>query len=741
MNELGWIALRVNLGVKARRGFSWHMAWFGLVLASCNFDSSPIVDPRDDPGDGGVSGDGGGGGRGGRGGAGGRDGGGSGGASGAGTGGAAGGGGRSGTGGGGSGTCVPGSFIECQSSEAIRCAANGRDRETQSCGAPGCNAEEKRCNVCLPGERFCDDADTLSTCGDDGLVEGSTDCDEGCNRSLTPAVCNQCSPNASFCLDDNTVRSCDAQGNRRDDVACDYGCASTGTDSAACNLCVPGSVLGCADANNQLVCNADGSGTELMECLNGCSGDGQCNVCVPSATSCAGLDTLRACNAGGTVSTDTDCEFGCRAQSGGALCNRDCRPGTSECRMGGARMATCGANGTYNPSEMCMYGCSNGACEAPLLVPSNLDANTCSISTTTDLEVAASGTRTINTDGSECTSVKTQMGAPSICVMVRRNVTFGAGSIVTVTGSRALALVATGSMTLNGVIDGSANGPVGGPGSMTMGPGVGGTATAMTIDGENTPASAGGGGGGHRQVGASGGSSTCAVACTTPGAGGGVLSSEEVKPLRSGARGGWNSAIDGTPRRGAPGGGGGALQFVSCNAMAIGAGAVIDVGGGGGQGGRPGTANSIPGGGAGGGSGGAILIEAQTTTITSGARFFANGGGGGGGASMNTGMAAPGEAGADGEDAPRARLCAVGGEPGLGPVSTSKAGGNGGCVISSGGPSEATPGEPGVADLFSAAGGGGGGIGRIRINNTTGAVSGGIGLSSPVPIEGVVNLQ
>jgi hypothetical protein len=349
-------------------------------------------------------------------------------------------------------------------------------------------------------------------------------------------------------------------------------------------------------------------------------------------------------------------------------------------------------------------------------------------------------TASINTDGISCTRVKAQASPlPAICIVVKRNILFDTGSTVTVTGSRALALVATGTMTLKGTIDASANGPTGGPGAMASGAGVGSSAVARPMDmGDTTPGNAGGGGGGFGMSGAPGGDDSMMGMCmgmgpcATPGAGGFVQGLPAIIPLRSGSIGGTNSAPAGNARQGAPGGGGGVLQLVGCSAMTIASTALFDANGGGGQGGRPGS-GTTPGAGAGGGSGGGILIEAQTMSLATGIQLYANGGGGGGGATLST-------SGGDGDDGPRARSAAGGGDAATGGSGTSFAGGSGGYANNAGTPVGASSGGGPAGDTMSAAGGGGGGVGRVRLNykSASPAITDVFLLASPVQTVGTI---
>ncbi len=76
---------------------------------------------------------------------------------------------------------MSGEFISCDADSALYCdtAATGITRE--ACGAPGCNADEQRCNACVSDATACSaDLTTLDRCGSDGLVAESTTCAAGC---------------------------------------------------------------------------------------------------------------------------------------------------------------------------------------------------------------------------------------------------------------------------------------------------------------------------------------------------------------------------------------------------------------------------------------------------------------------------------------------------------------------------------------------------------------------------------
>lgn len=383
----------------------------------------------------------------------------------------------------------------------------------------------------------------------------------------------------------------------------------------------------------------------------------------------------------------------------------------------GDEVMRCDADAQWR-TERCADGCDEtiGLCQGGRVVPSNLPNDTCAAPTGAERDIESD--LEIDTD-SNCSSVVTQTdGMPAICVLVFGELRIREGVTVRVTGSRALALVATHSLRVEGTLSVSARGASEGPGSAAGGMGVGGTAVGRLMGGVapgqwvDLPANAAGGGGGHATLGAPGGGAPgqCGpgLACTAAGGGGEVYGNDVLVPLIGGAAGGRNSAASWSSRHGEPGGGGGALELVGCEELELGEHAIIEAGGGGGGGGSPGTEDSdsdTPGAGAGGGSGGAILIQARVLTVTPGAMLVANGGGGGGGASRGNGpAAADARAGGQGQDGQRGSTPAAGG---LG-AGTSMTGGGGGALIA--------PGAGGSAERRAqAAGGGGGSAGRIRI--------------------------
>jgi hypothetical protein len=238
-------------------------------------------------------------------------------------------------------------------------------------------------------------------------------------------------------------------------------------------------------------------------------------------------------------------------------------------------------------------------------------------------------------------------------------------------GNAPLAIVAFGTITLDGssLIDATA----GGAGAR---PTCAGAAVAGSPSGDG---GGGGGGGAFAAAGGNGGNGN-ADGSAVPGGPGGNAEPTPAGPLGgcSGAKGG-----NGDDAGGAGGAGGGAIYLVSASRIDLAAGSGINVGGGGGGGG-------------GGGCGGMILLEARV--VRSMGMLAANGGGGGeasgdgdSGNPGNTGLLGPGAAPGGRDHSP-----------------TGTDGANGGAQAS-------TPGASVLDSLAGGGGGGGGGVGYIVI--------------------------
>ncbi len=452
-----------------------------------------------------------------------------------------------------------------------------------------------------------------------------------------------------------------------------------------------GSAIGCG----KVQVDTD-AGIEVVDALS--------SSCEPGAfLECSAEDTAEFCDEDGAEAVEQTCEFGCSATRSGC---RECVPGQVQCIDND--LVTCGDDGAIEDGTTCTLGCDGGSDGEPprclILQPTNLPDDLCETTATSNAPIAAD----INTDAG-CDAVVTQDDGPPICLLIRQDAVISDGD-VRVTGERALAIVGTNSVTITGRLDGSAEGIASGPGAPD-GEGSGSV---------NTASAEGGGGAGYGTTGAAG------ATPDAPGGGepgGDSYGNPALSPLRGGSVGGnhTNQGLNGPPIH--RGGGGGAIQIVSCGPMQMGDAAFVHVGGGGGLGG-PGSDDQASAG-AGGGSGGAILLEAASLTI-SGTLAANGGGGGGGGCSID---------GRDGEDAkPSAEAASGGGGcESLPAPDHAGAGGAGGTLGSLPTIGDSSDHEEG------AGGGGGGAVGRIRINvSPTFALDLSSAEISPEPSEGEV---
>lgn len=212
-------------------------------------------------------------------------------------------------------------------------------------------------------------------------------------------------------------------------------------------------------------------------------------------------------------------------------------------------------------------------------------------------------------------------------------VTIPAGVTVTVSGNQPLVIKATGTVSINGVID--ASGTNGGDGVTFSTFGTGGTGRGGGANGGNGSYSSsagplagavgagtgpgaagggwsGGGGGGHVAVGGSSGGGG--------GAGGMLYGTADLMTLTFGSGGGGGSG--GLNCGAGGGGGGGGGIWISAQTIAVGAAGAIRANGG--AGGSDGTGNC---GGGGGGSGGSIRLSTGSLSVNG--SVTAQGGAGG----------------------------------------------------------------------------------------------------------------
>jgi hypothetical protein len=352
-----------------------------------------------------------------------------------------------------------------------------------------------------------------------------------------------------------------------------------------------------------------------------------------------------------------------------------CSPGATTCT--GDQLTTCDAGGTSETSTTCALGCATDGTRCLSFEPSN-GLGPALTAAANEPAVTIPDGATINTDTGEVktsggisipvNSLAVAQGSGTIRALIGGS--FSIGNVV-VSGSNPLAIVSSGDVKLDGVLDVSANASTNGSGAQLAAPCTG------------HAAGAGGSGGGNATAGGDGGQPEPA---TTPRAAGGAAQ-VGFEPLVGGCPGGALTSGGSTVSDG--GGGGGAVQIVSLTAITVVGG--VDVGGGGG---------GYNGGG--GGSGGNVILEAPRVRFSAGG-LFANGGSGG-------------ACSAAGNDATRDLNVAVGAGP-CGTTLLKSFGGSGGTTSSSPGLGGHVTTDPG--------GGGGGAVGRARIATRDGTFDAG----------------
>jgi hypothetical protein len=317
------------------------------------------------------------------------------------------------------------------------------------------------------------------------------------------------------------------------------------------------------------------------------------------------------------------------------------------------------------------------------------------------------GKSVLNTDdGTLMTGLTTVAIESEIAADVRvvwtRGMHIGSEATLRVTGSFPVVFIATGSITIEGTLDGAGHedSPLIGDNPAGANPVECGEANAGGA-GPGQPCAAegasGGGGGSFATMGGQGGGGGDTRNCgaiTGPVAGGSGGATVATRPpnLRGGCPGAFGGlSTQGGASAGRGGSGGAGVALVARDTVAISG--RVNVGGAGGGGG------SDRSGGGGGGSGGMIVIEGTTITVTPAGRVTANGGGGGGGCDNNTGD--------DGSD----------GASGVGPADGGENEGAGtdggdGAARSAGAQSAQVSGRGG--------GGGGGGVGYVRFHSRDG---------------------
>jgi len=361
--------------------------------------------------------------------------------------------------------------------------------------------------------------------------------------------------------------------------------------------------------------------------------------CSPGATTCSS-DQLSVCNSDGKSATLSACALGC------ATTNDRCKTFVPSNGLNAALVAAVGTSDVIIPDG------------------STLDTNTGMIFDPSHFPISVGSIVVTQTNG--------------IDIRAYYALSFDLGS-VTITGSKAVAFVATGPVTVSGLVTANARGHTPGAGATISGACIGPTSSGNSV----------GGGGGNATAGGRG----VDTSNPTPVPGGDAQAGFGV--LAGGCMGGGANG----------GGGGGAIQIDSLTKItvnpAVGARrGILNVGGGGGGDGA-----------GGGGSGGLVVLESPQVVI--GGAITANGGGGGGG--LN-------DPGADAT-----------------PDGSTAFGGSNSQFLSYGG-SGATISSP-VGDAYQG-GAGGGALGRLYVKSADGTFSAaGSSLISATPVSSTLVIQ
>jgi len=220
-------------------------------------------------------------------------------------------------------------------------------------------------------------------------------------------------------------------------------------------------------------------------------------------------------------------------------------------------------------------------------------------------------TKAIDTSTSALCAAAALTPAIDACVVAGTSVSIPGGLAVRVTGNRPLILLATGSLTISGVLDAASHlGNATGPGA-DLGP------CLTTVTNPTVGASGDGGGGFGGSFGAAGNNGGNGGLA---GVGGRAAPASATAALRGGCPGARGAGTGG----GAGGRGGGAVLLIANQSLTIDG--TVNASGAAGDGGQ------VSGGGGGGGSGGMIVLDAATVNVPG--QSFANGGGGGEGANL-----------------------------------------------------------------------------------------------------------
>jgi hypothetical protein len=507
-------------------------------------------------------------------------------------------------------------------------------------------------------------------------------------------ICNDNAPNCSFTLDsDTTVQA-------RFDMNWTLTVVTDGPGSGTVISTTPSNVINCGSDCSEVVSDgttvtlsASSTGGDIFYGWSGggCTGTGLCTTTVTAATTVTArfdkcVRNTQTCSNNQFMQCDATGQYVSHViPNGGAggTPSTITYDGTYVCPLGcHATLPRCGDIDASNGLNAALDDGATSA--AGLDLPSDLSPRTIKSIDTSNYN-PISGVSIVTLDNDTPYSVPAQVitqaptGAPEILVLKLRTFSIPQGTTVTVTGSRALAIVSQFDIYLAGTLD------ISGPTGSAQGGGPGRVTTAGCVGTYVSPAS---GGGGYYAIGG---------ASSTGGAGGSGDFDTRIYmiPLGGGCGGGTGGGVGGGPA-------GGVVQLVSRTQIVFASTALINASGGGGYA-TCSTIGCTSYRATGGGAGGGVSMEAPVISFAAGALVAGRGGNGAASNSGTTG--ANGPAGTTtGSSNSTGVTCSGCGTGGVGGTETTLAG------------SAGTGTAPAIA-------GGGGGVGRCLTRNRTGSVT------------------
>ena len=244
--------------------------------------------------------------------------------------------------------CNPGEF-RCTGATLEKCSPEGQYGAPETCATEAlCNASAGACTemVCLPNEKTCASDGTLQLCNDDGSA--LTDL-EMCGANMCDAQnkrCYVCIPNAASCSGDDVIQ-CGPDGLTMGSTSC-----TQGVDECLAGTCAAGGQCESMPKARGEPCSVgkcDGAGA-CLRCLDDteCRGAGECSEGVCSDGACESRPKMEG----------ADCGLGkCDGRGRCAECIRDseCRP-SGECFLARCENGMCNTTIPKSVTESCSGG-------------------------------------------------------------------------------------------------------------------------------------------------------------------------------------------------------------------------------------------------------------------------------------------------------------------------------------------------------------------------------------------------